>query len=201
MRLFVWALILNISLAALMPNHQPQAQSFDQNRARCVNSNPDISIGGCTLAIQSGNLTVKGLVAAFNNRGIAYGKQELTKYAIENVLGEFFHPIDSFEKALHFAENMSEEIRNWAAGFEMILSQFKQVLLNHGIEEYHSIDKPFDPHFHEAVEMIETEEYEPGIVVEEYVRGYKAGDRAIRVARVKVAKTPEKLEKQNQEEG
>ena len=128
-------------------------------------------------------------------------RQELTKYAIENVLTEFFHPLDSFEKALQFAESMSDEVKNWAVGFEMILSQFKQIFSNHGVEEYHSVGKPFDPHLHEAVEMVETTEYEPGVVVEEHVRGYKVGDRAIRVARVKVAKAPEKLEeKPNQED-
>ncbi|MFZ0564580.1 MAG: nucleotide exchange factor GrpE [Chlamydiales bacterium] len=130
-------------------------------------------------------------------------RQEWTKYSIENVLVEFFHPIDSFEKALQFAETMSDEVKNWAVGFEMILNQFKQIFSNHGVEEYHSVGKPFDPHFHEAVEMVETTEYEPGIVVEEYVRGYKVGDRAIRVARVKVAKAPEQkteLEKTKQED-
>lgn len=129
-------------------------------------------------------------------------RQEMTKYAIENVLVEFLHPLDSFEKALSFAESMSEEVKNWAVGFEMLLNQFKQILTNHGVEEYHSVGKPFDPHFHEAVEMVESKEYEPGVIVEEFVRGYKVGNRPIRVARVKVAKAPgEKLQENQQEEG
>lgn len=128
-------------------------------------------------------------------------RQELTKYAVENILCELLHPLDSFEKALLFAKSMSDEVKNWAIGFEMILSQFKQVLSNYGVEEYHSVGKPFDPHLHEAVEMIETTEYEPGIVVEEFVRGYKIGDRPIRPARVKVAKAPEIKITQNNEEG
>lgn len=122
-------------------------------------------------------------------------RQELTKYAISNVLAEFLHPLDSFEKALKFAENMSDEVRNWAVGFEMILSQFKQVLSNHGVVEYPSLGKHFDPHLHEAVEMIETSEFSPGTVMEEFVRGYKMGDRVVRVARVKVAKAPMQEEK------
>jgi molecular chaperone GrpE len=118
-------------------------------------------------------------------------RQEMTQYAIENILAEFLHPIDSFEKALQFAESMSPEVKNWAVGFEMLLNQFKQVLSHHGVQEYHSVGKPFDPHLHEAVEMVATTEYPPGIVVEEFVRGYKVADRPIRVARVKVAKVPE----------
>ncbi len=58
------------------------------------------------------------------------------------------------------------------------------------MQEYHSVGKQFDPHLHEAVEMVVTTEYPPGVVVEEFVRGYKMGDRPIRVARVKVAKAP-----------
>jgi molecular chaperone GrpE len=117
-------------------------------------------------------------------------KQEAIHYMAEKILVEILHPLDSFEKALLFAESMSDEIKNWAIGFEMILNQFKQILSHHGVEEYHSIGKPFDPHFHEAIELVETTEYAPGIVVEEFVRGYKTGKRPLRVARVKVAKAP-----------
>lgn len=121
-------------------------------------------------------------------------RQELTQYAIENLLVEILHPLDNFEKALQFAESMSEEVKNWAIGFEMILNQFKQILISQGVVEYHSIGKRFDPHMHEALEMVETTDYEPGVVVEEFVRGYKIGDKPIRVARVKVAKAPQKEE-------
>ncbi len=128
-------------------------------------------------------------------------REDMTKYAIENVLAEFLHPLDSLEKALQFAESMSDEVRNWAIGFEMLLNQFKQILVNHGVEEYHSVGKQFDPHLHEAMEMVETTEYEPGVVVEEFIRGYRMGDRPIRVARVKVAKAPEKKESEEKQEG
>lgn len=124
-------------------------------------------------------------------------RQELTKYAVENVLVEFLHPLDSFSKALTLAENMSSEVKNWAIGFEMILAQFKQVLTEHGIVEYDSYGKHFDPHLHEAVDIMETTEHPPGIVIEECVRGYKMGDRILRVARVKVSKLPNE---KNQEE-
>ncbi len=128
-------------------------------------------------------------------------RQEMTQYAVENVLAEFLHPIDSFEKALQFAESMSPEVKNWAVGFEMLLSQFKQVLSQHGVQEYHSVGKPFDPHIHEAVEMMATTEYPPGVVVEEFVRGYKMGERPIRVARVKVAKAPEEKQIEPTDQG
>lgn len=117
-------------------------------------------------------------------------RQEHLKYAVENIIVEFLHPLDSFEKALKFAENMSDEVKNWALGFEMILGQFKQVLTANGIVPFESLGKHFDPHLHEAVEVIETEEYSSGTVVHEFLKGYRMGDRTIRPARVKVAKAP-----------
>lgn len=127
-------------------------------------------------------------------------RQELTKYAVENVLAEFINPLDNFSKALSIAEAMSPEVKNWALGFEMILAQFKQVLTNHGAVEYSSLGQKFDPHWHEAVEMVETGDRPPGVVVEEFVKGYKMGDRVIRVARVKVSKAPEKKNNEGNKE-
>lgn len=124
-------------------------------------------------------------------------RQETTRYAVENVIAEFLHPLDSFEKALKFAESGSEDVKNWAIGFEMILEQFKQVLSHHGVTTYDSLGKPFDPHFHEAVEVVETSDHPPETVVQEFLRGYRIGDRIIRHARVKVAKQPQKPEESN----
>lgn len=126
-------------------------------------------------------------------------RQETTKFAIENVLVEFLHPLDSFEQALHFAESTSDEVKNWALGFEMILNQLKQVLANHGVECYEAMGEHFNPHFHEAVEMVETDEVAPGTIVEQHLRGYKMGDRTIRVARVNVAKAPEEVKEDKNE--
>jgi molecular chaperone GrpE len=117
-------------------------------------------------------------------------RQEMTQYAIGNIVLDFLQPIDNLENALRFANQMSEEVRNWALGFQMILTQFKDALANNGIVCMESKGSAFDPHKHEAVEMIETTEYPEGVIVEECTRGYIMGERTIRPARVKVAKIP-----------
>lgn len=130
-------------------------------------------------------------------------KQEITRYAVDTIITDFLHPIDSLENALKFAKNMSDEVKNWAFGFQMILTQFRDALSSNGVSEIDAFGKQFDPHQHEAVEMVETSEYEEGIIIEEMVKGYKIGDRTIRPARVKVVKKPvEKQEtvEQKQEE-
>ncbi len=115
-------------------------------------------------------------------------KQESIKFAIENAIGEFLPSLDNFEKALQFADKASDEVKNWASGFQMILSSLKEVLYNHGIVAFHSVGNRFDPHYHEAVEIIETDEAEDSIILEEFAKGYKSATRTIRPAQVKVAK-------------
>lgn len=117
-------------------------------------------------------------------------KQESTRFAIESALCELLAPLDNFENALQFVDKMSEETRNWALGFQMILSQFKEVLTSQGITPFNSKGERFDPDKHEAVETLETDEHPEGMILQEFVKGYKSGDRTIRAARVKVAKAP-----------
>lgn len=118
-------------------------------------------------------------------------KQEMIQYSIQNLICEFLTPIDQMENALKHADKSSEEVKQWSIGFQMILAHFKDVLSNNNVQAFESVGKPFDPHSHEAVEMVETTQFPSGTVVEESLRGYKIGERVIRPARVKVAKTPE----------
>lgn len=121
-------------------------------------------------------------------------KQEMIGFGIENAIAEFLPAIDNFENALRFAESAVGDVKNWALGFEMILSQFKEVLHNHGIVSFHSEGNLFDPQVHEAVEIVETTEYPDGTVMHEFSKGYKSATRTIRPARVKVAKHPVAVE-------
>lgn len=117
-------------------------------------------------------------------------KQDMTRFAVENLIAEVLTPVDNLENALSFTEKMSDETKLWATGFQMILSQFKDVLQQNGVAPFHSKGAQFDPHKHEAVEMEETDKFPAGTIIQEFVRGYKSGDRIVRPARVKVAKEP-----------
>lgn len=117
-------------------------------------------------------------------------KQETLRFCYENCIGEFLAPLDNLENALRFTEQASSEVKNWAMGFQMILSQFKEILHNHGVVAFHSEGNTFDPHCHEAVEILETDEHAEGTILKEFTKGYKSASRTIRPARVKVAKRP-----------
>ncbi len=121
---------------------------------------------------------------------MAREKQEMIRFGVDNAIGEFIPVIDQFENALRFADQASGEVKSWAAGFQMFLSQLKEVLSSQGITTYDSEGQFFDTALHEAVEVLETPEVPEGMILQEYTKGYKSSARVIRPARVKVAKNP-----------
>lgn len=117
-------------------------------------------------------------------------RQEMTKFAVDQVVADFILPLDQFEKALEFASSMSEDVKTWAMGFKMILSQMQDVMTSHGVRAFSCIGEVFNPHEHEAVETEETTSVQEGIIIAEFSKGYKSADRVIKPAKVKVAIRP-----------
>jgi molecular chaperone GrpE len=122
-------------------------------------------------------------------------KIESVKYSLDNIVSDLLTPLDNLENALKHTknDNASAELKNWALGFEMILNQFKDSLAEHGVKTFDSLGAKFDPHQHQALEMI-TSEGPEGVVLEECVKGYKREDRIIRHAQVKVSKKTNPIE-------
>ncbi len=110
--------------------------------------------------------------------------------AVGKALLPILEPLDQFEKALEFAETMSDEVKNWAIGFQMILTQFKDTLHKQNIFSFDSLGKNYDPHRHDAISTEETDEVEEGIILEEFTKGYQYHDQIFRPAKVKVSKSP-----------
>ncbi len=127
-------------------------------------------------------------------------RQEMSRFAVENFIVDVLSPIDNLENALQFTQHMSDETRNWAQGFTMILGQFKDVLSDHGITAIDSSGAKFDPEVHYAIETEETTEKLPGTVLKEFVKGYRSKERTIRHARVKVSVQPGTNKQENEAE-
>ncbi len=121
-------------------------------------------------------------------------RQDFARLSVEQMAADFLPAMDNLEQALKFADQMSPEVKNWAMGFSMILAQMQDVLTQHGILPFESVGKPFDPHLHEAIEMVATDECPSGTVVKEMVRGYRSRERTVRAARVAVSKDLEQKE-------
>jgi molecular chaperone GrpE len=77
------------------------------------------------------------------------------------------------------------------AGIESTARELDAVFQRHGIERVKSVGQPLDPHRHQAMMEIPSEEAEPGTIVEEMQPGYVMKDRLLRPALVGVAKKPD----------
>ena len=73
----------------------------------------------------------------------------------------------------------------------MISKQLHSLLCEKGLQRIKALGERFDPHQHEAVEVVEAESQEDGIVLEELQPGYIMNGRIIRHAKVKVSKSNE----------
>jgi molecular chaperone GrpE len=108
---------------------------------------------------------------------------------LESLMTELLPILDNFERALQAAE-ATLELEPLIEGVRMTERQIKAVLARYDIHPIDAIGQPFDPNLHEAIQRVETTDYEDGIVIDEVERGYRMGERILRPSRVIVAKRP-----------
>ena len=91
--------------------------------------------------------------------------------------------IDNFERAL--GSECADE--NFKAGMELILKQLMTVLEKNNIRPIEAEGQQFDPKFHNAVQMLPSEDKESGTILQVLQKGYTLNDKLIRPAMVIVA--------------
>lgn len=111
---------------------------------------------------------------------------DLVNSAGQEILMEILPIYDTFSLAVKY---VPEELKDkeWTKGVIQLKKQLEDLLKSKGLEEIKSIGDKFNPEFHEAVEMVDSEKPE-GEVLEEVQKGYKLNGLVIRTAKVKVAK-------------
>jgi molecular chaperone GrpE len=129
------------------------------------------------------------LQAEFENarKRTAREQHEFREYAVTDALKTLLPTLDSFERALHTSASDKSEFRS---GVELIYKQLQDALAKLGLRPIPAKGEPFDPHLHQAIEMVDTEEAEDNHVLEELQRGYKLKDRLLRPSMVMVARNP-----------
>jgi molecular chaperone GrpE len=126
--------------------------------------------------------------AEFENarRRASKEQQDFREYATADALKSLLPVVDSLERALQVKSDAAE----LRGGVELIYKQLQAALSKLSVNPIVSKGESFDPRFHEAIEMVETNDAPDHQVVEELQRGYKFKDRLLRPAMVKVAKNP-----------
>jgi molecular chaperone GrpE len=122
-------------------------------------------------------------------RRAAREREDAWRAAEEGVLLELIAVLDDLDRALESAEAAAPEA--WTEGIRMIADRTRERLARYGVVVLDPLGKPFDPHFEEALLEIDAPDgTSPGAVVQVVHKGYARGDRALRAARVVVARAP-----------
>ena len=82
------------------------------------------------------------------------------------------------------------ERSEFRSGVELIYKQLQDALSKLGLRAIAAKGELFDPHLHEAIEMVDTTEAADHQILEELQRGYKLKDRLLRPSMVRVARNP-----------
>lgn len=115
-------------------------------------------------------------------------QQEYRDYAAADAIKSLLPVLDSFERALKVNADASE----FHNGVELIYKQLQSALEKLSLQPIKAKGEQFNPHVHEAIEMVDTTDVPDHEVIEELQRGYKIKDRLLRPSMVKVARNPGK---------
>jgi molecular chaperone GrpE len=113
-------------------------------------------------------------------------KMEFSQYAASEAVNSLLPIFDDFERGLK-QESTDKEFQR---GMELIYQRLSDTLKKLGLEPINSVGQPFDPHIHQAIDRVETDEAEDQTVLEEFQPGYRFKGRLLRPAMVKVAVKP-----------
>ncbi|MDD5680654.1 MAG: nucleotide exchange factor GrpE [Candidatus Omnitrophica bacterium] len=114
-------------------------------------------------------------------------KTDSVRYANDVLILEFLPILDNLE----IAEKHIKEAKDFKAvqeGVDMIQLQMQGFLKEIGVERIKTVGEKFDPHQHEVVEVVESEEKSDGLIVEELKPGYRINGRLLRPAFIKIGK-------------
>ncbi len=147
---------------------------------------------------------LRALAEAENvRRRAALDREEALKYSISNFARELLAVADNLRRAMDHlpkesTNQLSDEMKALVEGVEMTEKELLSAFEKHGIKKVTPMGEKFNHDLHQAMFEIETDEHEPGIIVELMQSGYVIHDRLLRPAMVGVAK---KLGEKKEEDG
>ncbi|XP_038883542.1 protein GrpE isoform X1 [Benincasa hispida] len=114
----------------------------------------------------------------------------LVKNAQGEVVETLLGVLDNFERARAQIKVETEGEEKINQSYQSIYKQFTEILGSLGVVPVETIGKPFDPLLHEAIMREDSVEFEEGIILDEFRKGFLLGERLLRPSMVKVSAGP-----------
>jgi molecular chaperone GrpE len=109
---------------------------------------------------------------------------------IANLASQMLPVLDNLERALdsveHIKAKKGDDFKQFYDGIGLVNQQVNEILSGMGVQPISTAGETFDPNFHEAVAVEESDETPPNTITAEMLRGYRIGNRVIRHSMVKV---------------
>lgn len=110
------------------------------------------------------------------------------KFGIEKFATSLLDVMDNLERALGVEEGNEAAVRE---GIQLTLNSWHEMMKKFEVERIDAVGTAFDPHLHEALSQMPSDEPE-GTVIAQHVAGYSLHGRLIRPAKVLVSSGPAK---------
>jgi len=114
---------------------------------------------------------------------------ELYQRANEDLLLEILPVLDHYEMGLQTAEQHNAD-QAVVDGFKLVYDQFQNILNKFNLTPIEAVGEVFDPHKHEALTHMPSDEFAAETCSNQVRRGYMFGDKLLRAAQVVVSSGP-----------
>jgi molecular chaperone GrpE len=126
-------------------------------------------------------------------RRLEQEKLNAAQYAATGFARDMLSVKDNLERALAAipeALREDEAMKGLVAGLEATGREIENVFQRHGIARVEAMGRKLDPHVHQAMIEVPSDDAEPGTIVQEMQSGYTIKERLLRPALVGVARKP-----------
>ena len=137
--------------------------------------------------IEELNDRVKRQMAEFDNFRKRSEKEKAMMFDMgaKNVIEKILPVVDNFERGFTTVEDADKDDA-FVQGMQQVYKQLMTELEAIGVTPIEAVGQEFNPDFHNAVMQVESEEYDSGIIAQEFMKGYMYKDSVVRHSMVGV---------------
>jgi molecular chaperone GrpE len=125
-------------------------------------------------------------------------QEDYRKLAIKDFACDIINVNDDINRAIEASDSLSTQENpassdssskdSFIEGIKLVSKRIEETLNKYGIEEIESENKPFNPNFHEALEIADSTDQNEDTVTKVYQKGFKLDEYVLRTAKVRVSK-------------
>jgi len=104
-----------------------------------------------------------------------------------DLIKELLPSLDNIDRAISHAKSDHTDVESMIVGLEMVNKMTHEVFEKFGVTRINTVGEEFDPNFHQAVGVVDSDAVPDNQVVEECLGGYSLHGRIIRPAMVRVS--------------